>query len=56
MRRLLTAAIGIALAMVLLHGGSFTPREPRHAAEAIERIVQPMAKNLQRALGKMFRR
>jgi hypothetical protein len=55
MRRLLTAAIVVALAMVLIHGGSFTPRDPRHAAEAVERILQPIAHHLQRTLGRTFR-
>ena len=55
MRPLLTAASVIALAMTLLHGGPFTPRERRHTAGAVERILQPMAHQLQRTLGRTFR-
>jgi hypothetical protein len=55
-RRLAATAIVIALAMVLVHSGSFARHDGRHTVGAVERVVQPMEHDLQHALGRAFRR
>ena len=54
-RRIAGPAIVIALAMLLLHGGSFARHERRHAVGAVERVVQPIELDLQHALGRALR-
>ena len=51
-RRLAAPAIVVALAMLLLHSGSFARHERRHAVGAVERLVQPIEHGLQHALGR----
>ena len=51
-RRLAVPAIVAALAMLLVHGGSFARRERRHAVGAVDRVVQPIEHDLRHALGR----
>jgi hypothetical protein len=53
-RRLAAPAIVVALAMLLLHSGSFARPERRHVVGAVERVVQPIEHDLQHALGRAF--
>jgi len=55
-RRLAGPAIVIALAMVLLHSGPFARHDGRHTVGAVERVVQPLERDLQNALGRALRR
>lgn len=54
-RRLAAPAIVIALAMLLLHTGSVAHRG-RHTVGAFERVVHPIERDLQHALGEAFAR
>jgi hypothetical protein len=55
-RRLAAPAIVIALAVVLLHSGSFARHQGRNAQGVVERVVRPIEHDLQHALGTAFRR
>ena len=55
-RRLAPPAIVLALAMLLLHSGSFARHETRHTGGAVERLVQPIEHGLQRELARACRR
>jgi hypothetical protein len=54
-RRLAAPAIVIALAMVLLHSGSFARHHRRNALGVVERVARPIEHDLQHALGTAFR-
>ena len=53
-RRLAVPAITIALAMLLVHSGSFARQDRRHAVGAVARVLRPLKHDLQQALGKAF--
>jgi len=55
-RRLAATAIVIALAVVLVHSGSFAHHDGRHTIGAVARVVRPIERDLQQALGRAFRR
>ena len=54
LRRLAVPAIVIALAMLLLHSGSFVRPDRRHAVGVVERVVRPIEDDVQHALGRAF--
>jgi hypothetical protein len=54
-RRLAAPAIVIALAMLLLHSGSFARHDGRQTVGAVARLVQPIEHDLKRVLGRGFR-
>ena len=54
-RRLAAPAIVIALAMLLLHSGSFARHDRPQTLGAAERVVQPIEHDLQHALGRALR-
>ncbi|MHB8660103.1 MAG: hypothetical protein ACYC91_19620 [Solirubrobacteraceae bacterium] len=54
--RLAPTAIAIALAMVLIHSGTFARHAGEHTVGAVERVVQPIEHDLQQVFEMAVRR
>jgi hypothetical protein len=54
-RRLAAPALVIAVAMLLLHSGSFARHDGPQTLGAVERVVQPIEHDLQHALRRALR-